>query len=130
MTPESARQRSDAVDRPFDDLMRKWLAGADANDTQYAFNATRDCDPAAELEKIAAPLIAISFADDQFNPPELGILEREIKRAKRGKHVAILISDGTHGHCTHSLPKPWKEHLARLLAVSEREGFSGTSARH
>ena len=39
--------------------------------------------------KIKAPLLAINFADDLINPPELGILEREIKRrAERGKAVA------------------------------------------
>jgi homoserine O-acetyltransferase len=29
--------------------------------------------------------MAINSADDQVNPPELGIMEREIKRVKRGR---------------------------------------------
>ena len=56
-----------------------------------------------------------------MNPPELGILEREIKRVKRGSYVLIPISDKTRGHGTHSLPEIWKEHLARLLEASESE---------
>ena len=92
MTPESAR-RSDAVDRSFDDLVRGRLEGADANDVLYAFDASRDYDPAPDLEKITAPLIAINSADDQVNPPELGILEREIKRVKRGEYVARLLAE-------------------------------------
>ena len=54
-------------------------------------------------------------------PPELGILEREIKRVKRGQYVLIPISDRTRGHGTHSLPELWKEHLARLLQETEQE---------
>jgi len=46
-------------------------------------------------KKIKARLIAINSADDQVNPPELGILEREIKRVKHGRYVLIPISDET-----------------------------------
>lgn len=109
----------DAADRFFDDMVRRQLARTDANDMLYAFDASRDYDPAPNLESIKAPLIAINSADDQVNPPELGILEREIKRVKRGQYVLIPISDKTRGHGTHSLPEVWKEHLARLLKESE-----------
>lgn len=106
----------DAADRFFDDMVCRQLARTDANDMLYAFDASRDYDPAPNLESIKAPLMAINSADDQVNPPELGILEREIKRVKRGQYVLIPISDKTRGHGTHSLPELWKEHLARLLA--------------
>ena len=105
----------EAADRFFDDMVRRQLARADANDMLYAFDASRDYDPAPNLENIKATLIAINSADDQVNPPELGILEREIKRVKRGQYVLIPISDRTRGHGTHSIPELWKEHLARLL---------------
>ncbi|MGH9938561.1 MAG: alpha/beta fold hydrolase, partial [Blastocatellia bacterium] len=95
------------------------LARADANDMLYAFDASRDYDPAPKLESIKAPLIAINSADDQVNPPELGILEREIKRVKRGRYVLITISDKTRGHGTHSLPELWKQYLAELLEESK-----------
>src|SRR6185295_9598211 len=111
----------EAADRLFDDLVARRLAGADANDMLYQFDASRDYDPAPKLESIQAPLVAINSADDQVNPPELGILEREIKRVKRGRYVLIPISDKTRGHGTHSLPALWKQHLARLLRVSEQE---------
>lgn len=111
----------DAADRLFDEMVRTRLARMDANDMLYAFDASRDYDPAPRLETIKAPLLAINSADDQVNPPELGILEREIKRVKHGRYVLIPISEKTRGHGTHSLPELWKEHLARLLAESERE---------
>src|SRR5581483_8593793 len=82
--------------------------------------ASRDYDPAPKLEMIKAPLIAINSADDQVNPPELGIMEREIKRVKRGRYILIPISDETRGHGTHSLPKIWGKYLSELLAESDR----------
>jgi len=111
---KQAPTRDDA-DRFFDDMVGRQLARTDANDMLYAFNASRDYDPNPRLETIKAQLIAINSADDQVNPPELGILEREIKRVKRGQYVLIPISDRTRGHGTHSIPELWKEHLARLL---------------
>jgi homoserine O-acetyltransferase/O-succinyltransferase len=109
----------EAADKTFDNLVRAYLAHADANDMLYAFDASRDYDPAPELEKISAPLVAINSADDQVNPPELGILEREIKRVKKGRYVLIPISDKTRGHGTHSLPELWKGYLAELLEESK-----------
>ncbi len=105
----------EAADRFFDDMVRRQLSRTDANDMLYAFDASRDYDPGPNLESIKAPLLAINSADDQVNPPELGILEREIKRVKRGRYVLIPISDRTRGHGTHSVPELWKQHLAELL---------------
>lgn len=109
----------EAADKLFDNLVHAQLARTDANDMLYQFDASRDYDPAPQLETIKAPLIAINSADDQVNPPELGILEKEIKRVKRGRYILIPISDHTRGHGTHSLPELWKEHLAELLAESK-----------
>jgi homoserine O-acetyltransferase len=105
----------EAADRFFDELVHRQSARSDANDMLYAFDASRNYDPAPHLEGIKAPLVAINSADDQVNPPELGIMEKEIKRVKRGRYVLIPISDKTRGHGTHSLPELWKQHLARLL---------------
>lgn len=110
----------DAADRFFDDTVRRQVSRYDANDMLYAFAASSDYDPAPNLENIKARLIAINSADDQVNPPELGILEKEIKRVKRGEYVLIPVSDRTRGHGTHSIPELWKEHLARLLEDTEQ----------
>ena len=95
-------------------MVSRQLARTDANDMLY--DASRDYDPAPNLESIKAPLMAINSADDQVNPSELGILEREIKRVKPGHCVLIPISDKTRGHGTHSVPEFRKDYLARLLA--------------
>jgi len=93
----------------------------DPNDMLYHFESSRDYNPAPHLEQITAPLYAVNSADDQVNPPELGILEREIKRVKRGKYFLIPVSDQTRGHGTHSLPAVWGHYLADLLKESQVE---------
>jgi len=92
----------------------------DANDVLYALEASSDYDPGPALEKIKAPLLAINFADDLINPPELGILEREIHRVPHGRALVIPMSDKTRGHGTHTLAAVWKKHLAKLLRKSEQ----------
>src|SRR5207237_4221604 len=68
------------ADRVLDEFVANYVKTGDANDVLYALEASRDYDPGPALETIKAPLLAINTADDLINPPELGILEREIKR--------------------------------------------------
>lgn len=110
------------ADRMFDNAVTNAVRGKDANDMLYQFDASRDYNPQPSLETIKAPLVAINSADDQVNPPELGIAEREIKRVKRGRFILIPISDQTRGHGTHSLPALWKQYLAELLEESKSSG--------
>jgi len=72
------------------------------------------------LEKIRAPLFAVNSADDEVNPPELGILEREIQKVAKGRYILIPTGEQTRGHGTHSRAAVWKEHLVELLRISER----------
>jgi homoserine O-acetyltransferase len=94
------------------------LKEADANDLLYQVSSSQDYDPAPGLEKIRVPLVAVNSADDLINPPELGILEREIKRVAHGKAVVIPLSPQTNGHGTHTLAKVWQAHLESLLRES------------
>jgi homoserine O-acetyltransferase len=105
----------EAADAWYEDQIRSRVASTDANDMLYQYNASRDYDPSASLEKIAAPLLAINSADDVVNPPELGIMERLMPRVKRGKYVLIPTSDKTRGHGTHSLPAVWGSYLADFM---------------
>ena len=61
----------------------------------------------------------MNSADDFVNPPELGILEREISRVPRGRAVLIPLGPETRGHGSHTVAKLWKGELVRLLAESE-----------
>jgi homoserine O-acetyltransferase len=87
----------------------------DANDVLYQFEAARDYDPAPMLETIQARVLAINSADDERNPAELGILEREIKRVKHGRYVLIPASSETRGHGTSGAAKLWRSYLIEFL---------------
>jgi homoserine O-acetyltransferase len=103
-----------------DRLAQKFTA--DANDYIYAYNASRDYDPSPNLEKIKARVLAINAADDERNPIELGVLDREIKRVKNGSYYQIPASAETRGHGTSGDAKYWKGRLADLLNESARPG--------
>ena len=114
-----APTRADA-DRVIDQYVANYLKSGDANDLLYAFESSHDYDPGPGLEKITAPLLAINSADDIINPPELQILEREIKRVAKGRAITLPLSDKTAGHGTHTLAAVWKTHLVALLKQTER----------
>jgi homoserine O-acetyltransferase len=103
-------------------LQKIWAADMktlDANDFLYQLNSSRNYDPSKDLEKITVPVMAINSADDFINPPELGIVPREIKRVPKGKFVLLPITDATRGHSTHTLPAIWSQYLVELLQESE-----------
>jgi homoserine O-acetyltransferase len=104
--------KADAV---LDAYVREVVGTSDANDLLYAVSASRDYDPGPGLEKIRARLLAINSADDLINPPELGILEREIGRVPHGRAIVIPASEATHGHGTHTYAAVWKSDLVELL---------------
>jgi homoserine O-acetyltransferase len=108
------------TDEVLDKFVAEYMKTDDANDVLYAVEASRDYDPGPNLEKIRAPLLAINSADDLINPPELGILEREIKRVPNGRAVVIPFSDKTRGHGSHTLTALWKDQLVNLLKETEK----------
>jgi homoserine O-acetyltransferase/O-succinyltransferase len=109
-------QRADDV---LNTSVTKFCASYDANDVLYALEASHDYDPNPGLELIKAPLLAINSADDLINPPDQGILEREIKRVPHGRAILIPESDQTVGHGTHTKAVLWEKDLLELLAQTE-----------
>jgi homoserine O-acetyltransferase len=105
----------DQVDAALDQFLAAQWKTHDANDFAYAVDASWDYNPEPKLSTIKAPLLAINFADDLINPPELGILERDIKLVPHGRAVLIPAGPATRGHGTHSLPAVYQEHLAAFL---------------
>ncbi|HUR45901.1 MAG TPA: alpha/beta fold hydrolase [Candidatus Saccharimonadales bacterium] len=103
------------ADQLLDKYIENSLTNLDATDVLYALEASRDYNPGPALERIQARVLAINFADDLINPPELRVLEREIKRVKRGRAILVPESDKTRGHGTHTLAAVWKKQLARFL---------------
>jgi len=110
----------EAAEKFYLDRFKPAVARLDANDLVYQLEASREYNPSPKLETILAPLVAINSADDLINPPELGLMEQNIKRVKRGRCILIPISDQTRGHGTHSLPAIWQQYLRTLLDESKQ----------
>jgi len=110
-----------STDEVLNKFVDDYMKTGDANDVLYAVEASHDYDPGPNLEKIRAPLLAINSADDLINPPELGILEREINRVPKGRAVIIPLSDKTRGHGSHTIAALWKDKLLKLLNKSKKQ---------
>ena len=93
---------------------------ADPDDVLYQWDSSRDYNPSGGLERITATLLAINSADDERNPPEVGALDREIKRVKHGRVLLIPGSPDTAGHGTTASAKWWKKELEELLRTAPR----------
>jgi len=112
------REKADAL---LDQRLKAPFRG-DANDILYQWDSSRDYNPAPGLERIQATLLAINSADDERNPPELGVMERELKRVKNSRLYLIPASDQTAGHGTTGQAKWWKQELAAFLGTVPRRG--------
>jgi homoserine O-acetyltransferase len=94
---------------------------ADANDFLWAWGSSADYDPAPDLEKIQASVLAINAADDERNPPETGLTERAMKHVKNGQFYLIPASEQTSGHLTTGNAKLYKQQLDELLRTAPRQ---------
>jgi homoserine O-acetyltransferase len=113
-TQAPTRDQADSVIRAY---LQQRMASTDANDFLYQFNASRDYDPSSHLSAITAPALFINSADDQVNPPELGLAESFARRMSKTTFILLPITADTRGHGTHSLPTVWGKLLGAFLAT-------------
>ena len=118
---QKAAPTRELADQLLDARLAAPFAG-DANDHLYQWDSSRDYNPSPGLERIQATLLAINAADDERNPPETGLMEREIRRVKNGRYYLIPASEQTAGHGTTGQAKFWKQQLADLLQRAPRLG--------
>ncbi len=104
-----------AADSVITGFLASRRAATDANDFLYQFDSSRDYDPSALLDRVRVPVLAINSADDEINPPDLGIMERLIPRVPTARYVLIPAGPNTRGHGTHTQAAVWKGELARFL---------------
>ena len=93
---------------------------ADANDVLYQWDSSRDYNVAPKLDRIKASLLVINAADDERNPPETGLMDRELKRVPGAKLHLIAASEDTSGHGTTERAKFYAEPLRQLLQGAPR----------
>ena len=92
----------------------------EANDLIYQLDASRYYNPAPHLSKINVPLFAVNSADDEINPPELKLMEREIIKVKKGRYILLPLTDKTNGHQTCLMPEIWKDYLKELIDLTNK----------
>ena len=105
------REKADALYRQFVERAQK----GDANDRLYQIEAVMDYDPTPLLGNIKARLLAINFADDEINPPALGVMEAGMARIPGARHVLVPASPQSQGHYNAMRAALWKQHLADFL---------------
>jgi homoserine O-acetyltransferase len=96
---------------------------ADANDYIYQWESSHDYNPAPNLERIEATLLAINAADDERNPPETGLMDQALKRIKSGKLYLIPASTETRGHLTTGSATLYKQQLQELLQTAPQRAM-------
>jgi homoserine O-acetyltransferase len=117
----------EAADAFLEAQVDRRVPAADANDMLYQFDSSRDYDPSPRLESIVAPVLAINSADDQINPPELGLMEALLPRVRRCRYLLIPASERTHGHGTHTWAALWKQELVDFLAAPPAGGVGSVA---
>lgn len=110
----AAAPNREAADKLVDARLAQPFA-ADANDTLYQWDASRDFDPVPGLARITAPVLAINAADDERNPPESGLMERALAELPGARYLLIPASRETRGHGTTGLARFWKDGFAAWL---------------
>ena len=86
----------------------------------YQRESSANFDASAGLEKMEAAVLAINSSDDERNPPELGVMEREIKRVKNGRYLLVPGGPETAGHGSTGLARLYKRELEELLRSAPR----------
>jgi homoserine O-acetyltransferase/O-succinyltransferase len=103
-----------AADKLYEERLAQAAKG-DANDSLWAIEAIMDYNPEPDLDKIRAKVLLINAEEDEANPPELGTVERAMKRVRHGRYVLIPAGPKTHGHFTHFYAEVWKPYLIDFM---------------
>ena len=111
-------QRQAATRAKADQLLKERFAApfaGDANDHLYLWEASRDYNPFDAIDKIKATVLAINSADDERNPPELGVMQKALERIPNARLLLIPASAQTSGHGTTGQAKWWKQEVGALI---------------
>ena len=114
-----------AADALYEERLAQAAKG-DANDALWAIEAIMDYNPEPDLDKIKAKVLLINTQEDEANPPELGTVERAMKRVRHGRYVLIPAGSKTHGHFTHFYAEVWKPYLIEFLKTLDSASAAAT----
>jgi homoserine O-acetyltransferase/O-succinyltransferase len=87
----------------------------DPNDILYSLKSSFTYDPEPELSKIKTKLFALNFADDEFNPDKLQVLEKLVPQLQQGRYVVQEGTASSPGHYTMTRPELWAQHVGEFM---------------
>jgi homoserine O-acetyltransferase len=111
-----------AADRFIADA-RSQATSIDANDILYSLSSSAGYDPEVGLAAIKTKVYALNFADDEFNPAELRVLEELMPRVREGRFIVQPSSAESRGHLTMAHLELWSEHVAEFMRSLGNEGL-------
>ena len=120
--PASLQRRAptrDQADKALDEAEANGLARYDANDVIYALDASKGYNPWPKLGEVRAPVVAVNFADDFINPPDLNVMPEALKKVKDGKYVLVPLGEDSNGHFTSRETHLWIPYLEELMKRTE-----------
>ncbi|MBB2161190.1 alpha/beta fold hydrolase [Gluconacetobacter sacchari] len=106
--------------------MNQQSRAADPNDVLYSIKSSADYDPEPGLSRIRTKVFALNFDDDEFNPDQLGILERLTPTVPGARYVVQKGTAQSFGHLTMAHPELWSEHVGTFMR--ELDGGEGSAA--
>src|SRR5580692_8600797 len=116
-----------AADRFIAEAQSQAAAG-DANDILYSLSSSADYDPRPGLAAIKTKVYALNFADDEFNPLELHVLEEVMPKVPQGRFIVQPGSAESFGHLTMAHPELWSEHVAEFMRSLGDEVLQSSNA--
>jgi len=103
-----------AADRFIADA-RSQARSMDANDILYSLSSSADYDPQPGLTTIKTKVYALNFADDEFNPAELHVMEELMPKVREGRFIVQPASAESCGHLTMAHPELWSERVTEFM---------------
>jgi homoserine O-acetyltransferase/O-succinyltransferase len=103
-----------AADR-FIEETRKQADAIDANDILYSLESSADYDPEPSLASIRTKVFALNFADDEFNPELLHVLERLMPHVPQSRFIVQPGSETSFGHLSMAHPELWAQHVGEFM---------------
>ena len=86
--------------------------------------------PSPGLQRIQAYVMAINSADEERNPPQLGVMESEMARIPHARLLLVAGSAPAAGHCSTAQAKWWKEDFRTWLQGVPKQARQVCSRQH
>ena len=93
-------------------------------DLAYRIEASRDYDPAEQLDRVVGPVLNVNFADDPLYPPTLDPMPGVTARYSTIRSIIVPAGSRTSGHGTLADPALWPAAVEAFIRSALERGSS------